>query len=646
MSSRAIADQTRRPSAARWRPGSRSVRWAAWRSDVTPLLQTKTLTIGPPNDRYEQEADRVADAVMRMPAPQETLSSSDGRLSRKCETCLLGKEACPGCREDEARTRSRLQISKIPSALQRQAEEEEEDEELIQRMPQPSTIPGHVQRQPVEEEEDEELLQAKARSGGVRSVSRKIAAQIDALQGGGQPLPESDRAFFEPRFGYDFSDVRVHTDARAAAAVQAVNARAFTVGRDLVFGRGAYTPHRRECRRLLAHELTHVVQQSNDRANRGVGRGTEAGAEQARRVNSSRKTIVQRQRGGKSKAPACTIPDKCPDDFCTPLPSVDDAQDHREVWWPILRQGISKFVDSRVVPLWDQYAWGGANPQNLSATFAKDFTASKTTKATNGDIQASITLKLRASPPTFPRAKNTVTVSVGSVIPGHIRALGDVKNAMRMNFDQIGEVPGNIAGDVGKDQLACKVGAKPSPFNDLRTLKGNLKIDLDPASNELTVTPQLKYLVKDTIDLCPGDCGAFKEQAATVSLSRWEATGISGDVPFSVEFDASIAPFRLVLSKPPPRAKPPASSPKKKRPPVEVCDAKENAPVVVPTKTPGRDRIVKLPQGTPVEVLKKIPGRTKDGKSTVWYRVKMLGGPEPNRIGLVQKRYLENCRTS
>jgi hypothetical protein len=81
------------------------------------------------------------------------------------------------------------------------------------------------------------------------------------------PKPAGERAFFEPRFGYDFGSVRVHTGARAAETAQAVQARAFTVGRDVVFGTGQYAPGTSAGRRLLGHELTHVVQQNKDSRN-------------------------------------------------------------------------------------------------------------------------------------------------------------------------------------------------------------------------------------------------------------------------------------------------------------------------------------------------------------------------------------------
>lgn len=83
----------------------------------------------------------------------------------------------------------------------------------------------------------------------------------DVLRAPGNPLDAASRAFFEPRFGRDFSQVRVHADGRSADAAASVRARAFTVGRDIVFGAGEYAPGTDAGRRLLSHELVHTVQQ-------------------------------------------------------------------------------------------------------------------------------------------------------------------------------------------------------------------------------------------------------------------------------------------------------------------------------------------------------------------------------------------------
>jgi hypothetical protein len=84
----------------------------------------------------------------------------------------------------------------------------------------------------------------------------------DVLRSSGRPLDAAARSFFEPRFGQDFSTVRVHTDAKAAESARSVNALAYTVGHDIVFDTGQYTPTTSVGKQLLAHELTHVMQQS------------------------------------------------------------------------------------------------------------------------------------------------------------------------------------------------------------------------------------------------------------------------------------------------------------------------------------------------------------------------------------------------
>ncbi len=84
----------------------------------------------------------------------------------------------------------------------------------------------------------------------------------DVLRSPSQPLDQATRAFFEPRFGHDFSDVRVHTGSRAAESARSIDALAYTVGQDVVFGAGQYKPETYAGRTLLSHELSHVIQQS------------------------------------------------------------------------------------------------------------------------------------------------------------------------------------------------------------------------------------------------------------------------------------------------------------------------------------------------------------------------------------------------
>jgi len=178
---------------------------------VVAGIQAK-LVVGQPGDKYEQEADRVAEQVMRMPEPE----------------------------------------------MQRQ---EEEEEDLIQTKPLVNQITPLVQMQV----EEEELLQAKNREVATPEVAHDLESQINAIRGGGRSLSGSERAYFEPRFGYDFSEVRVHTDLQAAELAQVMNARAFTIGRDIVFNKGEYAPETVRGERLLAHELTHVIQQRGNK---------------------------------------------------------------------------------------------------------------------------------------------------------------------------------------------------------------------------------------------------------------------------------------------------------------------------------------------------------------------------------------------
>lgn len=109
--------------------------------------------------------------------------------------------------------------------------------------------------------EEDEKLQTKESPGHAPHINREVASALSSLQGGGQPLSPSIRTLFEPRFGRTFNDVRVHMDSEAAETANAINARAFTVGKDIVFGADQYSPHSRDGQLLLAHELTHVVQQ-------------------------------------------------------------------------------------------------------------------------------------------------------------------------------------------------------------------------------------------------------------------------------------------------------------------------------------------------------------------------------------------------
>ena len=174
-------------------------------------IQAK-LTVGTPGDKYEQEADKVAASVMTMP--------------------------------DEA--------------IKQQSPPQEEKEE-IQRQPLANSITPLVQRQMEAEENEIQMKQGVRRSAidGNAEASPSIESRLASASGGGSPLPKDVRAFMEPRFGTDFSAVRVHTDSSAVQMNKELGAIAFAHGNDIYYGEGK-APGKDE---LTAHELTHVVQQ-------------------------------------------------------------------------------------------------------------------------------------------------------------------------------------------------------------------------------------------------------------------------------------------------------------------------------------------------------------------------------------------------
>ncbi|MGB9203363.1 MAG: DUF4157 domain-containing protein, partial [Terriglobales bacterium] len=118
-------------------------------------------------------------------------------------------------------------------------------------------------------------LQRESNGSGVSGTVPPVVHEV--LKSPGRPLDPGTRAFMEPRFGQDFSQVRLHTDTKAADSASAVKAHAYTVGQDIVFGPGQYSPHAEASRHLLAHELTHVVQQTAS----GVGADSETMASAA-----------------------------------------------------------------------------------------------------------------------------------------------------------------------------------------------------------------------------------------------------------------------------------------------------------------------------------------------------------------------------
>ena len=132
------------------------------------------------------------------------------------------------------------------------------------RMPEPGLSvtagPAQLSRQMRGLQEEEDKLRRNP-SGPQAVASEAPEMMHQTLHSPGQPLDAATRGYFEPRFGHDFSRVRIHSDASAAASARSVDARAYTFGSDIVFAAGAFSPGTSAGRRLLAHELAHAVQQ-------------------------------------------------------------------------------------------------------------------------------------------------------------------------------------------------------------------------------------------------------------------------------------------------------------------------------------------------------------------------------------------------
>jgi hypothetical protein len=268
-----------------------------------------------------------------------------------------------------------------------------------------------------------------------------------------------------------------------------------------------------------------------------------------------------------NKPVACAARPGCPSGFCAPLDSKLEAIGVRNAVTDPLLAGIAVKVTPRVVPLWADYLGSGfsvggdPSVRDLSARFGADFTRSPTTADTTRFLTQALVHDLETTRPAVAPG-DTITVDIPARIPAAVAAITTPDGPDEMNFNVPSDIAGNLAGGIGADEAACRVGAHPSPQNDERIVSGTAKITGN-ADGSLTVEPDITFEVHDTIDLCPGDCGAKLEQCATVILSRLEATAVSGDIPFTVTFPAPPqAAIRIAPPAPtPPLPPPPPSSP-------------------------------------------------------------------------------------
>ena len=231
------------------------------------------LTVGAPNDQYEQEADRVADQVMSMPdaATPQTVQREAMPEEEEVRTKPLAGSITPLVQREAMPEEEEVQAKAIDHTLQREEAPEEEDIQTkplgsIQReeMPeeeevQAKAIDHTLQREEMPEEEVQTKPALQRSSDGSLEAGGSIENRLNSSKGGGNPLSDEVRSFMEPRFGADFSQVRVHIGNEAVQMNRDLNAQAFTHQQDVYFSAGK-APGKDA---LTAHELTHVVQQTS-----------------------------------------------------------------------------------------------------------------------------------------------------------------------------------------------------------------------------------------------------------------------------------------------------------------------------------------------------------------------------------------------
>ncbi|MEH2141732.1 eCIS core domain-containing protein [Nostoc sp.] len=228
------------------------------------------LSISQPGDKYEQEADSVAQQVMQ-------------RIAQPINRQSIQRVALPEGEE--------LQMKPMANSIRPlQRQEMPEDEEELQMK---SLDSSTLQRQEVPEDEKELQMKPMVQRQAGMAATPDLQASINQARGGGQAMADNIRHPMEVAFGTDFSGVKVHTDGQSDQLNRSIQARAFTTGQDVFFGQGEYNPGSRGGQELLAHELTHVVQQNGGAVHRQQIQLKSNGSIASTAIKENGATIIQ-----------------------------------------------------------------------------------------------------------------------------------------------------------------------------------------------------------------------------------------------------------------------------------------------------------------------------------------------------------------
>lgn len=229
-----------------------------------PSIQAK-LNMGKPGDQYEVEADKMADQVVSKSGKENTVHKKEGE--EEVQQKPLASSITPLVQKMEA---SEDEVAQ--TKLQRK-----EDEEPVQMKEDEEVVQSKEEEEPIQAKEDEEV-QAKCNDCEKEGVQKKEEDEVQAKSNsqpqqknsiesklrngsGGGKMDVNTRGEMEQGFGSDFGNVNIHTDSEAAQMSQNIGAQAFTHGNDIYFNKGKYNPNSKEGKHLLAHELTHTIQQ-------------------------------------------------------------------------------------------------------------------------------------------------------------------------------------------------------------------------------------------------------------------------------------------------------------------------------------------------------------------------------------------------
>ncbi len=253
------------------------------KEEKQPFFQAKEnekLTVGQPGDKYEVEADAMADAVMNNSKAPAAIQSKEISSIQKAEEeeavqariQRQAKEEEPALqtqsKEEEVQAKSEeeeVQMQTEEEEVQTKSEEEEvqmqAEEEEIQAKSEEEEVQMQGQEEEVQTKEEEEPA-VQMKTNGKPKANNKLSSQIKQSSGTGNQMDTKTRKKMEAGFGVDFSKVSIHTNSEAVQMNKELHAHAFTHGNDIYFNNGKYQPETSAGQHLLAHELTHVVQQS------------------------------------------------------------------------------------------------------------------------------------------------------------------------------------------------------------------------------------------------------------------------------------------------------------------------------------------------------------------------------------------------